>query len=248
MKKILTLLLALCLVMGLAVCVSAEPNTEYVYDEAGLLDAQVEDALRKKLMLLSDAYDAQIIVATVKTLDGEDIDVFLEDSYDSMGFGFGENHDGVFLLVCMDVREYRILSNGYAGQAIDTDTIDIIGDEITPYLSDGAYAEAFDTFADECAYYLDGHLNGFPFDAGGTFVICLVIGLVVGIIVALVLKGQLKTVRKQNQAQEYVKPGSMQLRLHSDLFLYRNVTRTKKESSSGSSKSGSSRSTGGGSF
>jgi uncharacterized membrane protein YgcG len=77
--------------------------------------------------------------------------------------------------------------------------------------------------------------------------ICLVIGIIAGVVVAFILKGQLKTVRKQNQANVYVKPGSMQVTVHNDFFLYRDVTRTKKQSSS-SSGSGSSRSTGGGSF
>ena len=94
---------------------------------------------------------------------------------------------------------------------------------------------------------LDGYLNGFPFNFGETFVICLIIGAIAGIITVLVLKGQLKTVRQQNQANVYVKPGSMQITVHRDLFLYREVSRVKKESNN-SSKSGSSRSTGGGSF
>ena len=67
------------------------------------------------------------------------------------------------------------------------------------------------------------------------------------LVVALILKGQLKSVRKQNQANVYVKPGSMQLTTSNDFFLYRTVDRTKKESSS-SSSSGSSRNVGGGSF
>ena len=64
--------------------------------------------------------------------------------------------------------------------------------------------------------------------------ICLAIGAVVGLITALVLKGQLKTVRKQNQANNYIKPDSMQLTVCNDIYLYRNVTRTKKASSSSS--------------
>ena len=77
--------------------------------------------------------------------------------------------------------------------------------------------------------------------------IALGIGIVAGVVVAMVLKGQLKSVRKQNQANVYVKPGSMKLTASNDFFLYRTVDRRKKESSS-SGSSGSSRSVGGGSF
>ena len=222
-----------------------------VYDDADLLTDSEESALTKKLLNISHAYNAQIVVATIASMDGGDVDGFLEYFYDSMGFGYGENHDGVLLLVCMDPREYRILSNGYAGTAIDTDSIEVIGNIIKTDLSDGDYAEAFQGFADECEYYLDGYLNGFPFEFGMTLLISLVIGIVAGLIVAFILKGQLKSVRKQDKANVYVKPGSMEVTVSNDFFLYRNVTRTKKESNSSSgsgSSSGSSRSTGGGSF
>jgi uncharacterized protein len=71
---------------------------------------------------------------------------------------------------------------------------------------------------------------------------------VAGLIVAFVLKGQLKTVRKQEQAHVYVKPGSMQVTINSDRFLHQHVSRTRKESKSSSGSSGSSRSSGSGSF
>lgn len=218
-----------------------------VFDEAELLNDSEELALEEKLADLSSKHDAQIVVCTIESMDGGDIDEFLNYLYDEMGFGYGQNHDGVLLLVCMDPREYRILSNGFAGEAIDSGDIDSIGDVIVSDLSDGDYAAAFDGFADQCDYYLEGFVNGFPFNFGKNLVICLIIGIAAGLIVAFVLKGQLKTVRKQNQANVYVKPGSMQVTVHNDFFLYRDVTRTKKESSN-SSSGGSSRSSGGGSF
>ena len=218
-----------------------------VYDEAELLNDSEELTLEEKLADLSSKHGAQIVVCTIESMDGGDIDEFLGYLYDEMGFGYGDNHDGVLLLVCMDPREYRILSNGFAGEAIDSGDIDNIGDVIVSDLSDGNYAAAFDKFADQCDYYLDGHLNGFPFKTGRNLVICLIIGIAAGFTVAFVLKGQLKTVRKQDQANVYVKPGSMQVTVRNDFFLYRDVTRTKKQSNS-SSGSGSSRSTGGGSF
>ena len=224
-----------------------EAKEYLVFDEADLLNDSEELALEEKLADLSNQHNAQIVVCTIASMDGGDIDEFLGYLYDEMEFGYGDNHDGVLLLVCMDPREYRILSNGFAGVAIDSGDIDDIGDAIVSDLSDGNYAAAFDAFADQCDYYLDGYINGFPFNFGKNLLICLVIGIIAGVVVAFILKGQLKTVRKQNQANVYVKPGSMQVTVRNDFFLYRDVTRSKKQSSS-SSGSGSSRSTGGGSF
>ncbi|MBO5253663.1 MAG: TPM domain-containing protein [Clostridia bacterium] len=249
-KKIIVLCLALLVCFCLAIPVSAETaGGEFLFDEADILTDAEEAQLAEKLSEASHTYEAQIIIATVPSIDGN-MEHFIEETYDSMGWGYGEKRDGVLLLVCMDPREYRILSNGYAGVAITVDDIGNIGEYIVSDLSDGNYAAAFDTFIDETAYYLSGYLYGFPFEGVKSFGVSLVIGIIAGVVVALVLKGQLKSVKKQDQAHEYVKPGSMQVTVQRDLFLYREVSRVKKESSSGSGRgsSGSSRSVGGGSF
>lgn len=248
-RKIICFFLSLLLCMAMAASVSAATDG-FLYDEANLLTEAEEAALIGKLAAVSAKYEAQIVVATVPSMNGGNIDFYLDYLYDSMGFGYGQRHDGVLILVCMDPREYRILSNGYAGVAIDPGDIDAICDEIVGNLSDGDYAGAFHEFADECAYYLDGYINGFPFDAGETLIISLIIGFVIGLIVVLILRGQLKSVRAQSRAHDYVKSGSMHVNVMNDIFLYRNVTRTKKptNNSSGSGGGGGSRSRGGGSF
>lgn len=228
--------------------IAPKPEERLLYDEADLLTDSEEAALMGKLAAVSTGYEAQIVVVTIASMDGGNIDTYVDYVYDSMGFGYGENYDGVLLLVCLDPREYRILSNGFAGVAIDPDDISKISDEIVGDLSDGDYAGAFNQFVDECAYYLDGHINGFPFNAGKSLAISLIVGVVIGLIVAFVLKGQLKSVHSQSRAQEYVKNGSMHVNLSNDMFLYRTVTRTKKQSSSSSGSGGTARSKGGGSF
>ena len=223
----------------------------FLFDEANLLSDSEEADLMEKLAQVSGDYNAQIVVYTIGSMNGGNIDSFVDYLYDSQNYGYGANRDGVLLLVCMDPREYRILSNGYAGVAIDPDAISNIGEAIVSDLSDGNYADAFHGFADECVYYLDGYLNGFPFNAGKSMLISLVIGVAAGVIVAFVLKGQLKSVHKQDRAHVYVKSDSMKVTVSNDIFLYRDVTRTKKESSNSSnsgSGGGSARSKGGGSF
>lgn len=244
-RKLLSMLFVVVLCLSLAVSAFAVSGAD-IYDEADLLSTQEETQLAGKLSEISEEFDAQIVIMTVSSTGGN-IDAYIEEKFDSMNMGYGENRNGVLLLVCMDDREYRILSNGYAGEAIGMDQIDAISEAIVSNLSDGDYADAFITFADNCAYYLDGYLNGFPFNTGKNLVIALIIGVVAGVIVAFVLKKQLKSVRQQKQANVYIKSGNMQIATSRDLFLYREVSRTKKQSSS-SSGSGSSRNVGGGKF
>lgn len=247
-KRFLSLLLVLPLVLTLFLAASADSG--FVYDEADLLTYEEEGWLSDKLAGLSQTHNAQIVVVTIPYVPEGTVDSYVDVVYDSRGFGYGENRDGVLLLVCMDSREYRILSNGYPGDAISVRVIDTIGEAIVSDLSDGNYAQAFGTFGEECAWYLNGYVNGFPFNAPKKLGIAAVVGLVIGLITVLILKGQLRSVRSQDRANAYIKPGSMRLTVQRDLYLYRNVTRTKRENSSSGSGGGGggSRSKGGGSF
>ena len=226
-------------------------NEQFLYDEADLLTDTEEEALVQKLEEVSHATNAQIVVVTLASMDGGNIDEFIDYLYDTMGFGYGENHDGVLLLVCMDPREYRILSNGYAGEAIGPDQIDTLCDFMETYLPNGHYTAAFHSFADQSGEFLEYYQMGSPFKVGKNLAISLIIGIIAGLIVAFVLKGQLKSVRKQDQAHRYVKLDSMTVNIQYDIFLYRTVTRTKKQKRVESTSSGSgdtARSKGGGTF
>lgn len=251
MKKLLSLALALLMLMSLAVVVcAATPGSEqFIYDDAQLLSENQAAKLQDRLQELSDKYDTQIVVATLRSVNGGDADILAEAFYDGKDLGYGDSRDGILLIIMMDIREFRIVSNGEAADALTLDRIDKITEAITQELSDGEYYDAFREFADKCEYYLDGHINGFPFDVGKSLVIALVIGIVAGLIVANTLKAQLKTVHMQTRAHDYVKAGSMQLTYQKDLYLYRTVQQTRKQTSnSNSGSSGGSRNVGGGKF
>ncbi len=244
-RKLFFLLLAMALLLSLTVSVCAV-SAENLYDEADLLTAEEEALLSQRLEEMCKKFNAQIVIMTVPSAEGS-VDLLVENVFDSMNMGIGQNRDGVLLLVCMNPREYRILSNGFAADAITMDYIEAMGEAIVSDLSHGNYAEAFNTYADQCSYYLDGFINGYPFDVGMSLIVALVVGVAAGAAMAIVLTNQLKSVRQQKQADVYIKSGSMQITKSRDLFLYRQVSRTEK-SSTQSSGSGSSRNVGGGSF
>ena len=120
------------------------------------------------------------------------------------------------------------------------------------------YFSACMTFAELCDDFITQARNGSPYtartlpkDALPFYWIFISIGI--GVILAFVIvgrmKAQLKTVRFQAAAGNYVKDGSMNITESRDLFLYHTVTKTAKEkSSSGSSThtSSSGRTHGGG--
>lgn len=244
-QKLCSVLLILILCLSLA-CPAFAAGSRLT-DDAGLLTADEAAEVNSKLNSISTQYQVDVLIMTVTNTEGLSADDFINFIFDSL---YGKNHDGVLLVVDMGDRTYRILSNGLAADAISLDDIDSIGYQIESYLSDGDYAQAFLTYAEECEYYINGHINGFPYEFGTNLIIALVVGFVVALIVTGIMRAQLKSVRTRDTAGDYMKQGSLRITQSSDIFLYRNVTRQakpKNNSGSGGSSSGG-RNVGGGRF
>lgn len=247
-RKLLSLILVLALCAAFACPVFAAGRQ--LVDKADLLSSSQEQELQASLDRLLETYHVEVVIFTTTDTGTYSPDAFVEHVYDSNRYGYGENYDGVLLVVDMGSRTYRILSNGLAADAITGADIDYIGEQIAPALSDGDYAEAFEDFIYWCEYYLNGYINGFPFEFGTNLVIALVIGLVAALIVTGIMRGQLKSVMHKPAAEDYLKQGSLQITNATELFLYRNLSRqAKPKNNSGSGRSGGgSRNVGGGSF
>ena len=220
-------------------------------DAAELLSADQEADLLARLDQVSGELKCDVVIVTMDSCGGHSPDDVIEAFYDEYGYGYGTNRDGVVLLLSMAERDWRILSNGFASDAIPPSDIESIGDHIVEELSAGEYYEAFMEFATLCKYEIEGERYGFPFDFGMSLLISIVIGFAVAFIATGIMRSRLRSVRAQTGAREYTVPGSMQLTRANDLFLYRTLNRRHKpqQSSSGSrGGGGGGRSIGGGKF
>lgn len=74
-----------------------------IADEAGLLSPEQKAALSAQLGSLELRTQRQVVVATVKTLNGRDIDDVVEDLGTRLSV-----HDGVVLLVALKERQVRL--------------------------------------------------------------------------------------------------------------------------------------------
>ena len=241
--------------------VLADRKPSRLVDDAKLLDDSEYDIVSAKLDEISARQNFDIVIVTVEDTDEKTPRDFADDYYDENGYGFGAEYDGILLLVSMAERDYYISTTGYGITAFTDAGINYIGDEVVYWLSDGYYKDAFVTFADCCDKFVTQARTGEPFDGDfmpsgefdplWTLGICLVIAFVISLIITGVMKAQLKSVRSQTRATEYVRPGSMNVTCANEFFLYRTVHRVakpKESSSSGSSThtSSSGRSHGGG--
>lgn len=240
---------------------------ERVVDMAELLSDSDKTALLSKLDEISERQKLDIVVLTVNTLDGKTPRDYADDFYDYNGYGFGENKDGILLLVSMEDRDWWISTTGYGITALTDAGIEYISKKFLSDLSDGDYAQAFTTYAELCDQFITqaktgesydtGNMPKEPFNVAWNILVAFVIGLVVAVIVTSIMKKQLKTVQLKSEANNYVKANSMILTENRDLFLYNQVSRRARpketdNSSGGSSthtsSSGSSHGGGGGKF
>lgn len=267
-KRIIPIILALVLLLALAVPTFAaegfDASFARVIDDANLLTDAQRTALAGRLEDLRGRLHMDVAIVTVQSLNGKSVRQYADDTYDACRYGYGSNRDGLLLLISMEDRDWYISTCGSAITAFTDAGIDYIGDQITPQLSDGDYAAAFDRFAQLCEQFVQQANTGAPYDRGNLpreplsavwVVIALIVGFVVAKIVVGGMKGQLRSVRAQSAAAGYVRANSLHLDRSQERFLYHTVTKTpkpKQNSSSGSSthrsSSGTTHGGGGGKF
>ena len=265
-NKITVILLSviLCLCMALPVFAAGAAD-ERVIDGAGLLSDSQKAALNDKIAEIRERQKMDIVIMTIKSLDGSTSRDYADDAFDYNGYGYGANRDGLLLLISMDDRAWYISTHGYGITAFTDAGIQYIGDKIKGDLADKNYAEAFDTFAELCDKFITQAREGNPYDVSNMpkeplSLMLIPISIVIGLILALItvgkMKSKLKTVRFQAAAGSYMKDNSLNITQSRDLFLYNIVSRTEKPksnsssggSSSHTSSSGSTHGGGGGSF
>lgn len=270
-KKIWKFLIVLVLCICFTVPAFANDTSGFagdkdrVVDDADLLSDSEETALREKLEEIRMRQKMDIVIVTVKTLNGATLVDYADDTYDYNGYGYGNNRDGLLLLINMENRDWYISTTGYGITAFTDAGIQYIGDKIKEHLSDGDYEAAFNTFAELCDDFITKARTGNPYDTGnmpkepmkpGWILFAVIIGFLLSFITVGAMKRKLKTVRFQPAANSYMKAGSMNITERRDMFLYTTVTSTAKPKDNGSdggssthsSSSGTTHGGGGGSF
>ncbi len=239
-------------------------------DSAGVLTEDEDNELEDALEELSVRQSFDVVIATIESLESVDYDsmeTYADDLYDYCQFGYGSDMDGVLLLVSVGDRKWHISTCGYGITAFTDAGIQYLGEQMKPSMADGDYAAAFRTFVQWSDTYIDAARAGHPYDVNNLpreplslmyLFLALGIGLVLAWVIVSVMKSQLRSVAFRENAASYVREGSMNLTNSRELFLYRDVQRTKRveekdsDSSGGSSthtsSSGTTHGGGGGSF
>lgn len=267
LRKLMLLVMSVSIMsVFLGFSVSSAAGKKSVIDDAGLIKASDEKELDKKIKnIQKDKFD--VVILTVKSLDGKSAQDYADDYYDNNDYGLDNEKSGVLFLVSKGDRKYHISTKGVGIKAFTDYGIGRIKEEIKPYLSDGDYFNACDEFLNITKDFVKAYKDGTPYDTDNPYneeidyVILEVIALVIAFVIALISVGimrlRMNTAKPKGTAMEYIKKGSFKLTSEKDIFMYSTVTKTAKpkdndNSAGGStthvSSSGSEHGGGGGSF
>ncbi len=104
-----------------------------VVDDAGVLDAATRESLRAKLAALEANTTHQLVVATVKSLNGNSVEEYANRLFRRWQLGTRAKNNGVLLLHAPNERKIRIeVGYGLEGTLTDAITKFIIANAITP--------------------------------------------------------------------------------------------------------------------
>jgi len=106
----------------LAFAFSFPPLTGRVVDQAGLMTPQSRSNVEDKLKNLEDKSGIQLVVATVKSLQGGDIETFANELFRFWKLGEAKKNNGVLLLVAPTEHKVRI-EVGYGLEGTLTDAL-----------------------------------------------------------------------------------------------------------------------------
>ncbi len=137
----LTLVLALLLALIASVAHAAPafpPLTGRVTDAANVLPAEVNAALTAKLEALQTATGTQLVVATVPSLDGNEISDYAYQLLRTWGIGQkGHNNGVVFLIAPAEHKVWITIGYGLEDRLTDALTATIVRDQIIPRFKAG---------------------------------------------------------------------------------------------------------------
>lgn len=222
MKKVFAIFLILILLTP-AVFASDMP----IRDNEHVLTA--ETILAHQLQALSDQYDVHIFVVTTESFGNQTAKSYADTCWRDTGA-----EDGILLLFSMTRRQWYIYTAGSCMDVFDDYALDQMEEAIVSALKAGDPDGAVEAFAETAQMAFEDYAAEQASLLWKTPLICLGIGAVIALIVVLVMASQHKSVRSQNQAGDYVRPGSFHLTQSLDLYLYHTTTRRPKPQNSGS--------------
>ncbi|MFL9485333.1 TPM domain-containing protein [Chitinophagaceae bacterium LWZ2-11] len=152
MKKILFILLVIVGVLqASAQKIISQPNpSRLVVDYAQLLSPEQQSILEHKLVALDDSTSNQIVILTVRSLNGESLEDVAVNTFRNWGIGNKKTKNGILVFIAYEDKKIRIeVGDGLEGAIPDVMANDIINNDIKPAFQTKNYYNGLDKAADD---------------------------------------------------------------------------------------------------
>jgi uncharacterized protein len=117
------------------------PLTGRVVDQAGIFNADIRSDLADKSKDLEEKSGIQLVVATVPSLQGSDIETYANELFRAWKLGQAQKNNGVLLLVAPNEHKVRIeVGYGLEGTLTDAVASVIISSAIVPRFKTGDFS------------------------------------------------------------------------------------------------------------
>ena len=168
---------------------------------------------------------------------------YADDFFDYNGYGLGQDRDGCLFLQVTGDRDYWFSTSGRGINVLNRAAFNKLEADAVKHLREGNAYQAYNSFLVNWEKFLALDVKGrrYNFIEQWNIVIMIIAWAVafgIGFIVVLVWKKGMNTVFAQTQAGAYVVPGSLTFNIKKDTFLYSTVSRTARETDTGSSGGG----------
>jgi len=155
--RILALAVAVCVLATFAFALDFPPLTGRVVDQAGVMTAESRSDIEAKLKDIEDKSGIQLVVATVKSLQGGDIETYANELFRSWKLGQAQKNNGVLLLVAPAEHKVRIeVGYGLEGTLTDALSSVIISSAIIPRFKSGDFSGGIERGVDGIISVLSG--------------------------------------------------------------------------------------------
>ena len=241
----------LCIILLMSFVPAGSANAEgqqndtlpyYVSDVAGLLSSSQWQELESKAEQISQQYQCGVYLVTLE--DYRDYGSyssfwnFSQDFYTRYHMGLGERSNGILLILSMSDRDYSLLAYGSDAHYAFTDYgKEVLENRFLDNFRQNDWYGGFRDYINGCGEFLSRAADGNPVDVvyqsrngldpGISAAVVIGVPLLTAFGACEGMKRQMKPVREQTRADQYIVPGGINLNLKRDVFVNRTVTRTR---------------------
>jgi uncharacterized protein len=186
----------LCIVSTIAFALDLPGLSGRVVDQAGVMSTQSKNDIEAKSQALQEKSGIQLVVATVTSLQGGDIETYANQLFRSWKLGEAKKNNGVLLLVAPKERRVRIeVGYGLEGTLTDALSSVIIASAIVPRFKTGDFSGGIERGVDGVISVLSGDTADWqpklisPLRSNGDLVLVAAIAWCVFVVIAIFVLG-----------------------------------------------------------